>query len=66
MMNSVPFVKGRGCPHAPEFAFQAAANGIARNSQPSSVEMYVMSPAQTLSGSVTVNSRLSRFGAMGR
>ena len=28
--------------------------------------MYVMSPAQTLSGSLTVNSRLSRLGAIGR
>jgi hypothetical protein len=34
----------------------------AKNNQPLSVAIYVMSPTQTLSGSATVNSRLSRFG----
>ncbi len=38
----------------------------ARNNPPSSVAMYLMSPARTLSGSLTVNSRLSRLGAIGR
>ena len=38
----------------------------ARNSQPSSVAMYVMSPTQTLSGSLTVNSRFSTLGEIGR
>ena len=37
-----------------------------RNNQSSPVAIYVMSPTHTRSGSVTVNSRLSRFGEMVR
>ena len=37
----------------------------ARNSHPPSVAIYAMSPARNLSGSLTVNSRFRRLGAIG-